>query len=209
MQLLNVYAHTNAYINPKGFEFPAARALDGDMLWTVRHEVQMENVLGIGDRFVRAGGQFGSWNAVYSQRGADGSPRPLWDPRSGTMDPEVAAHWKQYDLRLILESHWSVLGPKLRGKLHCWVGEADDYFLDGGVRHMKEFLDRAQPPADASIRIEPRKRHGWNPLTPMEMLREMEHAVDGAAPRSASANAEYLKTRFLHGSSCPHCKGGR
>ena len=169
----------------------------------------MENTLGAGSRFVNAGGQFGSWNAVYSPRGADGRPMAIWDPRTGAVDATVANHWKKYDLRLILETNWGLLGPKVRGKIHCWVGDADDYFLDGGVRHMKEFLDRAQPPAEASVRMEPRERHGWNPLTPLELLREMQRAVEHSAPRGAGANAEYLKSRFLHGSSCPHCKGGR
>ena len=209
MQLLDLYSHTNAYLNPQGFEFPSARSLQGDTLWTVRHEVQMENTLGAGSRFVNAGGQFGSWNAVYSPRGADGRPMAIWDPRTGAVDATVANHWKKYDLRLILETNWGLLGPKVRGKIHCWVGDADDYFLDGGVRHMKEFLDRAQPPAEASVRMEPRERHGWNPLTPLELLREMQRAVEHSAPRGAGANAEYLKSRFLHGSSCPHCKGGR
>lgn len=153
-QLLNIYEHTNAYVNPAGFDWPSARSVDGDVLWTVRHEVQMENALGIGDSYVRSGGQWGAWNAVYGPQAANGQPSPLWNPRTGAVDPAVVEQWKKYDLRLLLETHWPVLGPKLRGKLHCWVGEADDYFLDGGVRRMKAFLDAAQPPAEAEVRIE-------------------------------------------------------
>ena len=47
----------------------------------MRHECQMENVLGRGDRWTLSGGQWGAWNATYGPRGDDGLPVPLWDRR--------------------------------------------------------------------------------------------------------------------------------
>lgn len=209
LQLVNLYSHTNAYVNPKGFEWPCARTVDGDTLWTFRHECHLENTLGARSQYALSGGQFGSWNAVYSPKGPAGKPMAIWDPRTGEINKTVAEAWKKYDLRIILENHWDTLGPRLRGKLRCWVGDADDYFLDGGVRWMDEFLKKADPPAEARIQFEPRKRHGWNPVDTAGVLREMQAAVDAGAPKSAAANEDYLRTKFLHASNCPHCRGGR
>ena len=49
--------------------------------------------------------------------GADGYPKPIWDKRTGKIDKQVAAYWKEhYDLRAILERDWTTLGPKLVGQ---------------------------------------------------------------------------------------------
>lgn len=183
VQLVNLYKDTNAFVNAAGFERPCARELNGDTEFTMRHETQEENVLGAGDSYTMSGGQWGAWNATYSPRGADGRPAPIWDPRTGVIDRAVAEHWKRYDLRLILERDWATLGPKLRGKLHVWVGDADNYFLDGGVRHLDEFLKRAQPPADARIEFASQQRHGWEPRTWTEKLREMQAALEAHQAR--------------------------
>ena len=209
VQLVDLYSDTNAFVNAAGFERPCARTLAGDTEFSMRHETQEENVRGLGDSYTMSGGQWGSWNAAYSPRGADGRPKPIWDARTGVIDRSVAEHWKKYDLRLLLERDWAKVGPQLRGKLHVWVGDADDYFLDGGVRRLDEFLKRADPAADARIEFAPQKRHGWQPRTFTEMLREMQAAMEANAPKSASANADYLRARFAHAANCPHCKGGR
>ena len=139
-QLVDVYGDANAWVDSAGRERPAARNLDGSVRFTMRHELRMENVLGAGDDWTRSGGQWGAWNAVYGPRGADGLPVPLWDPVSGAIDPAAAAHWERYDLRLVLERGWDTLAPKLRGRLNIWVGEMDDYFLEGAVRRLDAFL---------------------------------------------------------------------
>ena len=94
-------------------------------------------------------------------RGPDGRPVPLWDPVTGEIDHKAAEHWKAYDLRRVLEEHWAELGPKLKGKLHIWVGEADDYFLNNAVHRLDEFLSRAQPPYEGSITYGPGQGHCW------------------------------------------------
>ena len=141
-QLVNIYSDTNAFVNASGFERPGSRSVTGEVMTTMRHEVQVENVLGSGDCYTMSGGQWGSWNAVYGPRGNDGKPVPLWDPVTGTIDRGAAEHWKKYDLRLELESHWKTLAPKLRGKLHIWVGDADDYFLNNAVHLLDGLLPR-------------------------------------------------------------------
>ncbi len=148
-QLVNIYEDENAYINQHGFERPSARDVTGDVRFTMRHECQVENGLGRGDSWTLSGGQWGAWNATYGARGADGRPVPLWDPKTGVIDHKAAEHWKKYDLRRVLEANWAEIGPKLKGKLHIWVGEADDYFLNNAVHRLDNFLRRPSPASKA------------------------------------------------------------
>jgi hypothetical protein len=176
-QLVDIYADTNAYVNRAGFESPAARDLNGDVRMTMRHEVQSENLLGAGDSWTTSGGQWGAWNATYGPRGADGRPVPLWDPQTGVIDRSVVEHWKPYDLRLRMEQNWPTLGPKLQGKLHIWVGEADNFFLNNAVHMLETFLATAQPPYGGSIAYGPGKGHCWVGLSEKDIVAQMSAAV--------------------------------
>jgi hypothetical protein len=95
---------------------------------------------------------------VFSPRGADGRPKPLWDRDTGTIDPRVATCWEKYDIRLVLERNWKTLGPKLRGKLHVWTGSEDTFYLDGAVILLKESLTKLD--SDAEVEIVPGRNHG-------------------------------------------------
>ena len=100
----------------------------------------------------------------------------------GAVDHKVAEHWKAYDLRRVLESNWAELGPKLKGKLHIWVGEADDYFLNNAVHLLDNFLSKAQPAYEGKITYGPRGGHGWRVLTEKQLLDEMAAAVERGKP---------------------------
>ncbi len=176
-QLLNIYEDDNAYVNAYGNERPSARDADGDVLFTMRREVREENVLGNSDSWTLSGGQWGAWNAAYGPKGADGLPAPLWDPRTGRIDHRIAEAWKRYDLRLVLEQRWPELGPKLRGKIHIWVGEADTFFLNNAVHMLEEFLATASPPFEGTIVFGPRKEHCWSPLSRRELMEKMAAAA--------------------------------
>lgn len=179
-QLINIYADDNAYVNARGFERASARDLNGDTRFTIRHECQMENVMGAGDSWTMSGEQWGAWNATYGPRGADGRPVPLWDPKTGKINRDVIEHWKKYDLRLVMEQNWKTLGPKLKGKLTIWVGEADEYFLNNAVHMLDAFLSKADPPYGGKILYGPGKGHGWMALTDRQMMSEMAAAVERA-----------------------------
>lgn len=172
-QLVNIYEDDNAYVNKNGFDRPSARMANGDTEFTMRLECQKENVLGAGDSYTMSGGQWGAWNAVYSPRGTDGKPLPLWDAKIGKINHEVAEAWKKYDLRLIVENNWQTLAPKLKGKLHIWVGEADNYFLNNGVHLFDDFISKAEPKYDGWILYSRTGRHGWMPKTQAEIMKEM------------------------------------
>jgi hypothetical protein len=164
-ELINIYEDANAYVNRFGFERPAKRTLDGEMIYSVRHECQIENVLGRGDNWALGGKDWASWNATYGPRGENGQPIPLWDPKTGIINRKAAEQWKKYDLRFVLEQNWASLGPKLTGKMHVWVGDADDYFLNNAVHRLRDSLGkRTNPSFNGEVTIAPRRGHtsGWS-----------------------------------------------
>src|SRR5262249_39280030 len=176
-ELIDIYRDTNAYVNAHGFERPAARDLTGDVRTTMRHDCLLERVLGRGGRWELSGNDWAAWNAVFGARGADGLPRPLWDGKTGTIDRAPAAHGKKYDRRLVLQKDWKTLGPKLRGKLRIWVGEADEYFLNNAVHLLDDFLRSAKPASEGRIVYGPGKGHSWAGISEKDMMREMAKAV--------------------------------
>lgn len=177
-QLINIYKDDNAYVDDRGGERPSKRDLNGNVEFTIRRECQMENVIGLGNSWTMSGQQWGAWNAVYGPRATDGRPMPIWDPKTGKIDKSVVPHWRKYDLRLILEENWKMLGPKVRGKIHISVGESDNYFLNNAVHMLDDFFKRADPPADARIAYGPGRGHCWSNLTEAQMMTEMAAAAE-------------------------------
>ncbi|MCI0682191.1 MAG: hypothetical protein L0Y71_08810 [Gemmataceae bacterium] len=150
-QLVNIYEpDTNIFTDAGGRPRPLARR-DGKAALHYRPFSDMEVVMG-------RGGQLQSFEAVFSPRGADGRPAPLWDRGCGVIDPEVAEAWKAYDIRLILEENWVKLAPKLAGKLHVYMGAEDTFYLDGATRLLQDSLKKLG--SDAVIEIFPNRHHG-------------------------------------------------
>jgi hypothetical protein len=162
--LLDIYSDANAYFVEGPFrriERPSRRDWLGRISVTMRGENLWELVLGTKNR---SGQQFDIWEAVYSPVGDDGYPRRLWDRRTGVIEPEVAAYWREnYDLRHILERDWEELGPKLVGKIHIFTGDMDNYSLNNAVYLMEEFLESTTDPHSAGeIDYGARAEHCWN-----------------------------------------------
>jgi putative esterase len=87
--------------------------------------------------------QFGSFDAVFSPRGADGKPMPLFDRRTGVVDPAVAAYWEaHYDIATNIERNYEQLAPFLQHKLHVAVGTLDTFHLERGVLRLDARLRR-------------------------------------------------------------------
>jgi hypothetical protein len=79
--------------------------------------------------------------------GDDGYVKPLFDPRSGEIDPEVAEYWREhFDLRYILERDWETIGPKLEGKIHIYTGDMDTHYLNNAVVLMERSLEKTTDP---------------------------------------------------------------
>ena len=185
-ELVNMYSDTNAFVYPVSdwmwSEIPAEVEVTGQPRITVRQESQFEVVLG---SHARSGEQFAIWEATYGPVGRDGYTAELWDLRTGHINHEVAEYFRthDYDLRDYLERNWATLGPRLRGKLHVFVGDYDTFYLNLAVYRLEEFLKRATPPADAEFGYgRPMKPHGWQPWTNADLMRIM--AAQAAQPRS-------------------------
>ena len=68
-QLIDIYKDKNAYVDELGVARPSKRDINGNVEFTIRHECQMENVMGQGDSWTMSGQQWGAWNAAYGPRG--------------------------------------------------------------------------------------------------------------------------------------------
>ena len=112
----------------------------------------------------RSGQQWDIWEAVYSPVGPDGYPKRIFDKVTGEIDPDVASYWQEnYDLTHIMRRDWPTLGPKLRGKLHIYVGEMDNYYLNNAVYLAEEFLEGTTDPYyDGEVAYGARDEHCWN-----------------------------------------------
>ncbi|MEM6572150.1 MAG: alpha/beta hydrolase-fold protein [Planctomycetota bacterium] len=161
--LVDIYEDENAYWvdGPFGrIEQPARRDFLGRVNATMRTNNHMELALGTK---TRSGDQFDVWEAVYSPVGPDGYPARIWDKRTGEIDREVAAYWREhYDLRHILERDWETLAPRLAGKIHIYCGDMDNYYLNNAVYLMEDFLEAADPPYGGVVDYGDRAEHCWN-----------------------------------------------
>jgi hypothetical protein len=192
-ELINIYSDDNAFTAP-GNEWSRAerydsRTPDGQPRVSVRNFSRMESVLGSKGR---SGDDQDNWEAVYGPTDAEGYPKPLWDKRTGKIDHEVANYMKEhgYDLRAYLEKNWQKIGPQLVGKLHLICGDMDDYYLNGAVYLLEDFLESTKDPyyAGSFDWGRPMKAHGWMPTTEAELIRQMakyiaEHAGPEDDPR--------------------------
>ncbi len=162
--VVNIYEHKNAYYLDSQWKKtprPGRRDYLGHISCTLEEMNHREFVLGTHSR---SGQQWDIWQAVYSPVGEDGYPKPIWDKMTGDINHEVAEYWREnYDLRYILERDWETLGPKLRGKIHIYCGDMDNYYLNNAVYLMEEFLENTENPYyEGEIDYGDRAEHCWN-----------------------------------------------
>jgi len=162
---VNVYEDRNAYAVDAAFKQTpriAMRDYLGRPVATLEEVNRLEFVLGPNSR---SGGQWDIWQAVFSPVGADGYPKPIWNKRTGEIDRSVASYWREnYDLVHIMQRDWEKgLGEKLRGKIHLYVGELDNYYLENAVYLAQEFLESTRNPKfEGVIDYGRRAEHCWN-----------------------------------------------
>jgi enterochelin esterase-like enzyme len=186
-QIVNIYEDANAYWLDRGWmriERPNQRRPDGNIQSMMKDENWYELV--VGDKS-RSGGQWDIWEATYGPVGDDGYPKRIWDKSTGAIDKTVVGYWKQhYDLRNILETNWTMLGPKVAHRINVYIGDMDSYYLNMGVRMLDEFLkQRAKdPPFTGEIVFQPMAPHCWGPRN-QELLSKIVAHIDKYAPPGA------------------------
>ncbi len=162
--VVNIYEDENAYYPKSNFKHtprPGHRNYLGHISCTLEETNHRELVLGTNSR---SGDQWDIWQAVYSPVGEDGYPKPIWDKITGKIDHKVAEYWKEnYDLSYILKKDWKTLGRKLRGKIHIYCGDMDNYYLNNAVYLIEEFLENTKNPYyDGEVDYGDRDEHCWN-----------------------------------------------
>jgi hypothetical protein len=162
--LVNIYKDKNAYWYDSDFKklpIPSHRNHLGQIQSTMQESNHLELVLGTKSR---SGQQWDIWEAVYSPQGEDGYPKRIFNKETGDIDRAVADYWKEnYDLHYILERDWATLGPKLKGKIHIYCGDMDNYYLNNAVYLMEDFLRKSNNPFyDGEVAYGDRAEHCWN-----------------------------------------------
>ena len=194
---VNVYEDENAFFEPGHAYLQAPRYLmrksDGQPEITVQQFSQLEDVLGSHGRSAQ---QLEIWEATYGPIGEDGYPKPLWDKQAGKIDHSVALYMRDhgYDLSYSLRTKWATLGPKLRGKIHVYVGDMDNFYLNLAVYKLEEAMKELQnPKCDCEFQYgRPMKGHGWQPTTSANLIRRMgEHVVKNAPAGEKTAGWHY------------------
>jgi hypothetical protein len=182
-QIVNIYEDANAYYIDHGWtkvERPNQREPDGDIRSMMKDENLYELV--VGDKS-RSGGQWDIWEATYSPVGPDGYPKRLWDKRTGEIDKSVAVAWRKYDLRHLLETNWTSLGPKVGHKLNIYMGDMDSYYLNNATELLNEFLMKADNPRfTGDIVFQRRAPHCWGPRGAELMAKMVRHIEKHAPP---------------------------
>jgi len=144
---INVYEDKNAFY--KQYEWRReptinSREVNGQARQTSEERNHFELVNGTHGR---SGEQLDIWSAVFGPLGEDGYFDPLFDKKTGGMNPRVAQYWKEhFDLRYHLEKNWASLGPKLVDRLHVFVGDADNFYLNNGVHRLQDWMKTTQNP---------------------------------------------------------------
>jgi hypothetical protein len=134
---VDIYApHANAYRKPDGSVQTLVRNPRGEETTSLRVYAAREDIEG------DYGGQFDSFDWVFSPKGDDGRPMPLFDRQTGDVDPVVAAYWREhYDISAIVQRDWKTLKPDLDGKIHLIVGTMDTFHLNEAAELLKQRLD--------------------------------------------------------------------
>jgi hypothetical protein len=192
--LIDIYDDDNAF-HPPGAQWlvperPMFRSTEGQVLITERQQGQLEAVLG---SHGRSGEQQEAWEAVYGPVDTDGYPKPLWNKSTGAIDHTVAAYMRDhgYDLGAFLREHWSTLGLQLEGKLHFYVGDMDNFYLNMAVYQLDDFMKTSRNPhyAGSFAYGHPLKGHGYRPTPTGDMLRVMAEEISKNAPAGAKTDS--------------------
>jgi hypothetical protein len=179
---IDVYQDANAFYKDKGwYREPTINSRERD--YSPRQTSQQRNYMELvnGTKGRSGTGQLDIWSAVFGPMGADGYFKPLFDKRTGVMDPSVAQYWKDhFDLLEYLKRNWTTIGPKLVDKIHIYVGDADTYQLDRATRALQAWMKTTENPhVEGSFMYGDGKPHCWSgPGTEADRIRQMaEHAL--------------------------------
>ncbi|MBM3414677.1 MAG: hypothetical protein FJY16_07070 [Bacteroidetes bacterium] len=161
---VDLYNDKNAYYREGSFRStlrPGHRNYLGHVDAMVRDMNHRELALGSKNR---SGDQWDIWEAVYSPVGPDGYPVRVFDKKTGIINPSVVSYWREnYDLTHIIQRDWPKVGEKLKGKIHLYVGDMDNYYLNNAVYSAEDMLKQLKnPTCNCEVDYGDRAEHCWN-----------------------------------------------
>ncbi len=188
---INIYEDENAFY--KQYEWRReptinSRETDGRVRLTSEQRNRFELVNGTRGR---SGQQLDIWSAVFGPLGDDGYFEPLFDKRTGVINPEVATYWRgNYDLLEYLKRNWTTVGPKLVDKIRVYTGTMDTYYLNNSTAELEAWMKTTERPHyEGFFLYGDRKPHCWSgPATPAERLKEMATFIMSRQPNGATAS---------------------
>lgn len=162
--LVNIYEDKNAYYKEGPFKktlVAGHRDYLGNVDASLKDMNYRELVLGSKGR---SGQQWDIWEATYSPVDEEGYPKRIWNRRTGEIDKEVAAYWKEnYDLAYILKRDWAKHGEDWKNKIHLYCGDMDNYYLNNAVYLAEEILSETTAPFyNGEVDYGDRAEHCWN-----------------------------------------------
>jgi hypothetical protein len=162
--IVNIYEDKNAYYREGPFRKtlrPGHRNYLGHVNAMVKDMNHRELALGTKSR---SGDQWDIWEAVYSPVGKDGYPERIFDKYTGEINKKVAEYWREnYDLVHIIRRDWPKIGSKLAGKIHIYVGDMDNYYLNNAVYTAEDMIKKLDnPKCNCEVDYGDRAEHCWN-----------------------------------------------
>jgi S-formylglutathione hydrolase FrmB len=170
---IDIYAkNANAYVDAQGNE-RGFFITNGKAETTMREATKQE-------AFEIDGGQQQAFEAEFGKLDPKtGKPKLLFDRKTGSINREVAAEWKMYDMGLLIEKHWKKYEKDLNGKIHVFAGSDDNFLLNKAVEAFKLKVEKIK--ANATVEIIPGANHFnvWNAPGFIErMHKEMDEKLN-------------------------------
>jgi hypothetical protein len=103
------------------------------------------------------GGQLASFEWVFSPRGPDGRPLPLFNRETGVLTDDVRVYWQRYEIARIVRENWKTLGPKLQGKIRLVIGAEDNFHLNESAKLLCDWL--AEKGREEACEVIPERDH--------------------------------------------------
>ncbi len=156
----------NMFFDEEGGLRPVARK-GSEITLGYRDFVQREFVL-------NPGGQIRSFEATFSPRLPDGTPKRIFDVKTGEVDHATAQTWRKYDISHNLLTNWEALKPKLAGKIRVYAGEVDTFYLEGAVIRFQKLAKEKGMLEDMVVEVVPGMAHSQHRAGFMEMEQTIE-----------------------------------
>jgi hypothetical protein len=188
---INIYEDENAFYKVYDWrKVPTAnsRMVNGQLVMTSQQRNYFELVNGTRGR---SGEQLDVWSSVFGPIGSDGYFQPLFDKKTGVINKDVAAYWKEhYDLLYYLQTHWSTVGPKIVDKLFFYTGDADTYYLNNSTKELEKWMKTTENPHyEGFFMYGDNKPHCWSgPVSSWDRLKEMAQFIQRKRPEGATTS---------------------